>query len=418
MGDAAILCTKCGTASDAAVSTCGKCGGRNARVCGACGFQNSVAKNYCDKCGSSLAELGRGVSPPPSPAWGDIPQTAVRRPEAGASPGLPALPSAGRAESPYPYVSADPWSAPPPPPPREAPRPRWNALRALLNGLAAVAGTVAAGAVIWFWFESRRPEKLVPRLAERYLEALRTGDLETAYGLLTEGARRHATLDDFRASRASEPWSWSGLEIERSEPDAVLLRYRLETPRGARPDRLLFVRENGRWARPYNWTLLSQAGRAFARGDAESGAALAKTAAEVDPRDPVARAHLCEAAYFRKPPEEAARHCEEALRLAQLYPSNLSPRALYRLHGLLADTLRNALGRPEKAVEQYAQMLSFADISPVDQCEILLARADAYRELGRPGEAASDLSRAEQLCATRAAHEQIRRLRDVIGVPN
>ncbi len=44
-------------------------------------------------------------------------------------------------------------------------------------------------------------------------------------------------------------------------------------------------------------------------------------------------------------------------------------------------------------------MLSFPDISPADQCQILLARSQAYTALSRPGEALSGLERASQLCA-------------------
>ena len=43
-------------------------------------------------------------------------------------------------------------------------------------------------------------------------------------------------------------------------------------------------------------------------------------------------------------------------------------------------------------------MLSFPSISPADQCEILLARSEAYMAMSRPGEALADASRASQLC--------------------
>lgn len=433
---AAILCTKCGTASPAPVGTCAKCGGRNARVCGACGHQNSVAKNYCDKCGSSISELGGAVAPPPPPgaAASDIPHTEIRRvsppaPEPGAlpqakgfaaEPGAPQgspLPPAG--QSAQPYASADPWGViEPPSAPIEAPKPRFQKLRALVNGLAAVAGMVVCGAVIWRWYESQKPEVLVPRLAAQYLDALQRRDYAAAYAMFSDGARKNATLEEFKASRGDELWRWANLEIKHREPAAILLRYDLNVQgQQSRPDHLLFVKEGDRWVRPYNWTVMRKVEDAFEKGMPDNGLLLAQVAASINPRDPMARGYLCEAAYYRKAPQETVKQCEDALRLAQVYPSNLSLKSLYHLHAILADTYKNALRQPASALDQYAQMLAFPDISPADQCEILLSRAQAYYDLGRPGESAADLDRAEQLCVNKPDHEFIARLRAILQVP-
>lgn len=438
---AAILCTKCGTAAATAVSTCAKCGGRNARVCGGCGHQNSVAKNYCDKCGSSISELGGAVAPPP-PATGlgsgaDIPKTEVRRaePKPGAAPGLPAakgfaaapgapqgapLPAAkGSALPPSAFGSADPWGAvevpaPPPPPPQ----PKFLKLRVLINGLAALAGMAAAGAGIWHWYESRKPEVLVPRLAAQYLDALQRRDYDAAYAMFSDAAKKSATAAEFKATRDETQWAWSNLEIKHREPGAILLRYDLNVQgQQSRSDHLLFVQEGDRWVRPYNWTLMRKVEDAFEKGNADLGLLLAQTASAINPRDPMARGYLCEAAYYRKAPQEAVKQCLDALQLAQVYPNNLTLKSVYHLHAILADTYKNALRQPVQALEEYAQMLSFPDISPADQCEILLARSQAFYELGRPGESAADLLRAEQLCVKKADREFIARMRAALQIP-
>ncbi len=434
---AAILCTKCGANSATAVSTCGKCGGRNARVCGGCGFQNSVAKNYCDKCGNGIAELGGPAAPPPPPPPGgpgaDIPQTAVRKigpaPEPGglpqargfaAEPGAPqSAPQPVAPRVPDPYASADPWgSIEAPAPIAPLPKPKWQKLRALINGLAALLGMLAMGAGIWHWYESRKPEVLVPRLAAQYLDALRARDYEAAYAHFSDSSRKNATLEEFKASRDATEWTWANLEIKHREPGAILLRYDLNA-QGAqsRPDHILFVKEGARWVRPYNWTIMRKVEEAFEKGNPDVGLLLAQTAASVNPRDPMARGYLCEAAYYRKAPEETVKQCLDALRLAQVYPSNLSLKSIYHLHAILADTYKNSLKDASSALDQYAQMLSFPDISPADQCEILLARSEAYYQLGRPGESAADLDRAEQLCVKKPDHDYIARLRDILKVP-
>lgn len=439
---AAILCTKCGTASPTAVSTCAKCGGRNARVCGACGFQNSVAKNYCDKCGTSISELGGAVAPPPPTklpgSTSDIPQTEIRRvqppapkaepgglPQArgfAAEPGAPqGLPKAGQPPAgPTPYQSADPWGAPEPiAPPVEAPKPKFQKLRMLVNGLAAVAGMVVAAAAIWHWYESQKPEVKVPRLAAQYLDALKAKDYDAAYAMFSDAAKKAATPEEFKASRTDADWTWANLEIKHREPGAILLRYDLNI-QGAesRPDHVLFVKEGDRWVRPYNWTLMKKVEESFEKNNPDVGLMLAQTAASINPRDPMARGYLCEAAYYRKAAEETVKQCLDALRLAQIYPNNLSLKTLYHLHAILADTYKNALKNPTGALDEYAQMLSFPDISPADQCEILLARSEGYLALGRPGESASDLDRAEQLCVKPQDHEFIRKMRNVLRVPD
>jgi tetratricopeptide (TPR) repeat protein len=462
MAGAQILCTKCGAASATAAPACAKCGGRNARVCGACGTQNSVSKNFCDKCGQSLAELGP-VAPPPaarppeSPA-SDIPSTAVfRLPTPGEALGQPpaapfassgkhlplpgaSLPAAGKAQPPNapappagaqapaprapasaPAPSGDIWSPAPPPAiavPSPTVRPAGSGWKSALNGVAALAGISLASFGIWRWQVSQRPDVVVPKLAAEYLEALRTQDYARAYGMFSAQARESCTLDEFRAIRDTTTWTWSDLHIVRTEPGAILLDYSLQAEGApARTDHVLFTQEGDNWTRPYDWVLMRKVEEAFERGDADRGLLLAQTAATINPRDPMAWGYLCEAAYYRKSPQDAAVRCERALDLAQHYPSSLTLKSLYHLHAILADTYNHALNQPAKALEEFSQMLAFPNISPEDQCQILLARAQAYRQLSRPGEALGDLNRGAELCTSRPDVSFIKNMRDVLRAP-
>ncbi|MFI5345383.1 MAG: hypothetical protein ACHQ51_03310 [Elusimicrobiota bacterium] len=429
MAEAQILCTKCGAASAEPRLECGKCGGRNARVCGACGNQNSIAKNFCDKCGKSIASLGQIAPPPrtllPGAPSADIPATAVRRlPTPGAAASGPGpLPFAGQAPGVGPME--DLWSAPKPvaqAPVEPAPLPP-SPWRRTLNALAALAGVAAAAYAIWFWRESRKPEILVPKLAAAYLESLRTRDYARAYAQFSDEARRNCTEAEFRASRDETAWTWSGLRIEHMEPGAVLLSYDLKAEGSSpRQDHLLFTLDaspNGaRWARPYNWTLMRQVEDAFEKGNADKGLILAQTAATVNPRDPMAWGYLCEAAYYRKSPQDAELRCLKALELARTYPSNLTLKSLYHLHAILADTYHHALIKPDRALEQYAEMLSFPEISPADQCSILLARSQAYVDISRPGEALADVERGAQLCTDPQDLAFIQKMRETLRAPD
>jgi len=434
MSQAAILCTACGAASETPLSQCAKCGGKNARVCAGCGFQNSLAKNYCDKCGNPIVEIGAVIAPPPGTAVpgaskSEIPATVVkhiaRDPKKDAPPAdLPAtlppakkalqpgagqdppLPAAGRqspdrfAAQPVPEPGGS-WSASAPPPTESRP-PRWigTLRRTLTLTFAFVLTSVTASLVtVWYWNEQNKPENAVQRDAARYLEALKSRDYPAAYAQFSDAARKHSTLDEFVASRDTSTWTWSNLRIEHSEPGAMLLTYQLKIE-GAEPrtDRVLFVEENKRWVRPYSWPLMRKVEEAFDQNNADMGLVLAQAAATVNPRDPMARGYLCEAAYYRKSPADTETQCLTAIQLARVYPSNLSLKSLYHLHAILADTYKNKLNKPDLALDQFAQMLAFPNISPADQCEILLARSEAYMTLSRPGEALSDANRAGALC--------------------
>ena len=433
--DAQILCPKCGTASAEPRMECAKCGGRNARVCGKCGNQNSVAKNFCDKCGHSISDLGPIAPPPkaqlPDSPSADIPATVIKRlppsvaPAAAEAKPTPqdrpgALPMPGQQSVNFAAPLDDLWSAPAPVTitAQKVSRPKANVWRQTLSTLAALAGVTAAAYGVWTYSENRKPEILVPKLAAKYLEALRTRDFAAAYLLFSDAAKRSATLEEFSASRDATAWTWSNLSIEYQEPGAMLLGYDLKAD-GAPPrrDRVLFTKDGDRWVRPYNWTLMRQVEDAFDKGDADKGLNLAQAAATVNPRDPMAWGYLCEAAYYRKLPSETEARCARALDLARTYPSNLSLKSLYHLHAILADTYHHALNSPGRALEQYAQMLSFPAISPADQCQILLARSQAYGSISRPGEALADLDRGSQLCVEPADQAFILKMRESLHAP-
>ena len=380
---AAIVCTKCGAASKTASDLCARCGGSNALVCSDCGFQNSITKNYCDKCGNPTSQKKPDL-------FADAP------------------------------ISGDTWEPKAPEPVPNAPKPqRWiSLLRICLNTAAATAGVTISLLAIWHWSESRKPTVMVPLTAARHLEALRSKDFDSAYALFSDAAKKYCALEELKAAHGGSAWTWSNLRIERIEDNAVLFTYELKNEGApAREDHLLFILENKRWVRPYNSFLIRKAENAFSSVNTDAGHSLAQTAAAIDPRDPVARGRLCAATYPQKSPGETVTQCEAAINLARLYPSSLTLKSLYRLHEILADTYKSTLQLPDQAIDHFAQMLAFPAISPADQCEILMARAEAYATISRPGEALADLERSAQLCMRPASHNRIEELRRKIGAP-
>ena len=472
---AEIVCIKCGRKYAAPGYSCSQCQGGLAKVCGGCGAKNSIAKNYCDHCGVPLklapapgaaspaaaapapaapapAAEGwaypspkRGLAAAPQPAAqppkdDDIPRTAIRSsglpPAPKAKPaakepepekpkiGLPAAPSGRRfaipaagATSGVPTGTQEGITVPPKP----ATEPSMTRLRRRDRGQNMrfwLPLVLAAAAAVLIYANHHRPEKELPRAAAQYLDALSRQDFAGAYAMLSKAARTYCTLEEFTNLREATAWTWSDPRIARLEPEAAVVQYRLAV--AGRPpgdDFLIFLREDGRWVRPFNWNLLQRAETAFERNDPDMALILSQEAVRIDPRDPMARGYLCEAVYYRKVPAETEKECSLALRLSETYPSKLTLKSLYHLHAILGDTYKNSLGKYAEAVGQYDAMLKFPDLGPADRCDLLLARADTRLAMGRAADTGPDLAEAASLCTKPADFEYIRRRTEQLAVP-
>jgi len=419
MSSAQILCTKCGAASQNPCEACPACGGKNSRVCGSCGNQNSIAKNFCDKCGSSIAKLSAAAPPQASIQAKDseIPMTAVRkilkpaatpkghppaaRQGAGAAPSLDDLwdESSLRAE------------------PTTGIKPRTSPARTILRALAFLLAVVGCIGGILYLRQSRRPEILVQKLAAEYLTALGGGDHARAYAFFSEPAKANCAESEFKSSTDAAPWTWSELRIIRQEQDAILLSYNLNKPSGSPPraERLLLAREGDHWTVPFDVTLMRQVAEAFKKGDLAKGTALAQTATEINPRDGAAWRSLCEAAYERRSPEDARNHCLKAIESAQFDPSSLTPKDLYRLHAKLADIYHNSLRQHALALEQLDEMLASPEKSPSEECRIMIERVRIYSEIGRLSEALLNLDKGARLCTSAQDMAAIDALRQTLS---
>lgn len=417
-GSCILVCSKCQTPSGAE-PCCRKCGGALNKICGKCSFKNSPAKNYCDQCGTAMAL----AAPPPaalpgappavsaSTAPSDIPQTAIRRlPSANAPPKPESfqLPMAGKAAArvPVEHAASDFVQGPATNP---ASMTVFRNRARLHNSGTLLVLTALAALGLYRWSLYTRPEAAVPRLAAEYLQALQSGDFNRAYNMFSTAAKGHCPQSDFTAARGLTAWTWSDIKAARIEPDAAVVSYTLSVE-GKEPqeDFLPFVREDGDWVRPYNWTLLQKAESALSRNDADMALLFSQAAVEINPRDPVARGYLCEAVFYRRVAAETARECALAIRLSRAYPSTLSTKSLFHLHSILGDTYKNELKRYPEALEEYNTLLSFPNLLAPQQCRLLLARSATESALGRLPESQADLSSAAKLCTEPADLEFIR----------
>jgi len=431
---AEIVCTKCGQKFSAPGYACSKCQGSLAKVCGNCGFKNSVAKNYCDRCGTPMtlapaAPPAAAAAPPPEaqpPGTAHIPQTASRGSGAAGPPpkvappppaGGLAIPAARRMDSRGPAPVPE-GAYVPPPPTTEASFSRLRRRDALqkLRFWLPILAVAAVGYLAYY--DYNKPEKAIPRAAAQYLGALNHLDFPGAYALLSQEARAHCSLEEFRALSDETPWTWSDVQIVRLEPEAAVVKYRLIS-NGQPPsdDFLILLREDGKWMRPYNWNLLQKIEDAFARKDPDMALLLAQAAVRINPRDPIARGYLCESVYFRNVPAETERECALAISLSRIYPSKLSLKSLYHLRAILGDTYKNSLRKYPEAVAQYDAMLAFPNLAAQDKCKLLLARADTRAAMGVAAEANLDLKEAASLCTSPEDLAYVRRKQDQTRSP-
>jgi len=384
------------------------------KVCPRCQHKSSLAKNYCDRCGTEFAAQ---TQPPAGPDAG-IPQTLIMKP--GASP--PQQPHAPGFNLPQAGHSQQVFAPIPTPGPRAPaktltpsskrrsegfsipfmPSGLGYFVRSVVSILMLLALVFCGGLFGLQQYQSHTPKALVKRAAERYLTYAAAGDYVDSYAMLTAAAKVSCKIDDFRLTMDSTPWSWANPRVAQLDAESAIVEYdRTQVGKPPRTDYVSFIVEGENWARPFNGGLTAAAREALDQGHPDMAFLKAQEAISVDPRDPLARALICEAAYARRQPDEIERLCGLALETARKYPSTLGGAELFRLYALLAQTL-HANRQYTEAAQAYTAMLGFPRLNDDDVCRLSFARAQAYAALGQAPQAASDFDRAAAACANRA----------------
>jgi hypothetical protein len=194
---------------------------------------------------------------PPAPAAppAPTPRAAARPP---AAPPLPAPPPPRSGAGTVPSITASlpprprisPPSPPPPPPPKQGRGPLFWVATGCVGclGLVVLLGVIAAGG---FYMMTRGPVEAV----RIQLEEIKRGDLEGAYGRLSQATRTRLSREDFERLVAAQPALGQhtgqqlgfphGVEIvnARAEVKGVLI-----APGGAREEAVFtLVHEGGEW---------------------------------------------------------------------------------------------------------------------------------------------------------------------------
>ncbi|HBB67558.1 MAG: hypothetical protein A2X28_00800 [Elusimicrobia bacterium GWA2_56_46] len=432
-----IKCQKCGYISNIISDTCFKCGARLEKICGECGFANAVEKNYCDQCGGLLALRAQ-------PAAG--PASAAREPEKTVPPSpkeekRPEKPGFQFEMQPIQDTVSEKEASfrerPPGEIPHEPPQPRSRVITSapalperapasrktgnIYNALL-VAGLLAVLAFFLYLIAAPYiPRFSLKMAADSYLKKLAAGRYEEAYALLSTNSKAACSMKDYvgysREYYGKIPaWEFRDVEVSAMEPDAAMVKYQLREGTGPwHPDYISFVKEHGKWTRPYIWMLFEPIDQALAGQDYPQALFLAQKLYLTDPLDPRTSGYLCVAEFFMGLYDKSADSCRKTVLSAGTFPVGFSPEEILWYKFYYADSLRFT-GKFKSALEEYGDLLGAEGFPLKEQCPIFLSQADAFVQLKMYDSALDVMLRADGICLGDANRgEVVKRLRFMNG---
>lgn len=247
------------------------------------------------------------------------------------------------------------------------------------------------------------PGFMLKRAAAGYLEKLSNGRYREAYDLLSTNSKVVCSAEEYvkrsKEYYAQSPrWEFKDIEVFSIGKTGAMVKYQLcENGTACQPDYISFVRENGKWARPYIWTLFEPIDSALARQDYPLALFLAQKLYLTDPIDPRASGYLCVSEFFMKIYDKSEESCGETLATAKTYPVGFSPAEIFWYRFYYAESLR-FLDKLEPAIKEYDALLDDTRLLPKEQCPIYISRADAFVRLKKYENALDDAMKAGMVC--------------------
>lgn len=250
--------------------------------------------------------------------------------------------------------------------------------------------------------------------AKAYLTDISLGRFDKAYELLSAKSRAICTSADYIAKSreyyAAQPMlEFRDVQIFSLDKDSAVIGYQLKGSDSAwKPDYISFAREDGRWTRPYIWTLFQPIEDAENRKDFPQALGLAQKLYETDPSDPRSSAYLCETEFFMRLYEKSMQSCRRTLDSTPFYPVGFKSGELYRFNLYYADSLR-FLQMDRVALMEYDKLLKWPGLTPEEQCPLLLSRADSLVAVRDYDRALPDVVMAEKVCTENPARDDVKK---------
>jgi tetratricopeptide (TPR) repeat protein len=375
---AVIRCTKCGFKSNVISDTCIKCGSQLEKICGSCEFANSVAKNYCDQCGAllTLTPHPESVLPPPS----DKTMREMITPEY-----FQRLQSEHK-------------------PAKQAETGKFRLTSGILpniliNSVLAIMFVV----MVYFLISPQIPKYHLLLRVKRYLNELSRGNYAKAYETLSTNSKSSCTLEEYikfnKDYYANAPsWEFRKPKIFLLEKNAALIKYELKE--GTSPwkeDYISFVKEHGKWVRPYVFNLFEPIEQTIEKQDYAHALYLAQKLNLTDPVDPRTWGYLCWTEYNIGLYDKAVESCKKAIESSRFYPVGFTSETLFWFQFHMADSLR-ASGRFQDSIKEYDNLLMYRGLPPGNVCQILLNGSDAFVKMKDYVKAVDNVLKAHDVC--------------------
>lgn len=375
---AVIRCTKCGFKSNILTDTCPKCGAPLEKICGNCEFANSVAKNYCDQCGThlTLTPHPESIKSPPSDKTMReiITPEYFQRMQAEHKPDKPAEIFKFQLKF-------------------------KKKLIILINSALAILLVI----MLYFLISPHIPKYHLLFNVKRYLNELSSGKYEKAYEMLSTNSKSSINLEEYikfnKEYYSNAPsWEFRKPKIFLLEKNAALIKYELKE--GTSPwkeDYISFVKEHGKWVRPYVFNLFEPIEQAIEKQDYAHALFLAQKVNLMDPIDPRTWGYLCWTEYIIGLYDKAVDSCKKAIDSSRLYPVGFTNETLFWFQFHMADSLKEC-EKFQDSIKKYDILLTYRELQPEHMCQILLNRSDALVKINDYVKAVDDVLKAQDVC--------------------
>lgn len=258
-----------------------------------------------------------------------------------------------------------------------------------------------AFAVYFFFIRPYMPKLQLMMAAKDYLSAFTRGNYEEAYQMLSTNSKMICPVEDyilynkdaFKGTR-----EFKNIEVHSMEANHALVKYQVRDADGNWVyDYTSFVKEQGKWTRPYAWTLYQPIDDALARKDTNQAMFLAQKLIITDPADPRSMLYMCKAAYNAALYDQASEACSDMLQSIEGYPVKMTPAEVDEAMIYLADSLVRQ-NRSRAALDAFDRLEERATLTADQNCYFRLNRAGLYLDINDMEKAKSDIQLAIGIC--------------------
>ncbi|MCX7905302.1 MAG: hypothetical protein N2446_01205 [Elusimicrobiales bacterium] len=448
-----MLCKDCGYEPNIIADVCIKCGGKIVKICGNCSHENSVEKNHCDLCGNLLAltphkkidivndkkdnfdskiEKGKKIL-----EFESITETIARKDESYRKKiNIPnanvesvakeklvdedAIIKERRKVEDFVKLQSN-----------QIERQKFEEKNNIINRKIILFKKITISVftfgliiIIFYLIFGRKSFSRYDLLitAKRYLSALRDAEYDKAYEFLSQNSKAIVSFNDYVKTLENYyskvgKWDFKDIEVYYFDPNQSVIKYKLIEKGVEKDDYLNFVREYGKWRRPFVYNLFEEIDKAFEKKDFPKALFLSQRLYLIDPMDPRASGYLCWSEYLMRIYENSVESCKRVIELSHIYPIKYyKDEELFWYTFNYADSLR-FIGKIEHSIEVYNNILKNPIINSDEKCTVYVARSDSYVAIKDYNSSLNDLKNAIEVCKDESIEkkEALRRLRMLEG---